>query len=117
MMSHHPTLNFWKLLPAGLAVTPSASLGGGGSCPEIAPCIPSHVIPQSTPGPGKQACGALLSPLQEHRLQQEAFSRRVGCTLSPHVLLHIASQVLGMENTTLDKVGSASYPGSQIRRS
>ena len=45
--------------------------------------------------------GALYSPLQEHGLQQEALGGRVGCTLSPHVLLHIASQVLGMGQTHL----------------
>lgn len=45
--------------------------------------------------------GALYSPLQEHGLQQEALGGRVGCTLSPHVLLYIASQVLRMGQTHL----------------
>lgn len=44
---------------------------------------------------------ALYSPLQEHGLQQEALGGRAGRTLSPHVLLHIASQVLGMGQTHL----------------
>lgn len=37
----------------------------------------------------------VLSPLQEHRLQEEALGGRAGRTLGPHVLLHVPSQVLG----------------------
>lgn len=95
--------NFLETSPSRASGYPLCFLGGG-CCPEIAPyipCIPPprprHVISQCTSG----THGTLLSPLQEHRLQQEAFSRRAGRTLSPHVLFYIASQVLGMEEHSL----------------
>lgn len=85
-------------------VAPSALWGWGGlllalDYPLYLPqlLLMSYVTAQQALAGG--TCVALYSPLQEHRLQQEAPGRRAGRTLSPHVLLHIASQVLGKGQT------------------
>lgn len=55
---------------------------------------PSDTHPSAGDGEGASPVLRALSPLQEHGLQEEALGGRAGCTLGPHILLHIPSQVL-----------------------